>query len=313
MTRRFTTRLAIAVALLTCAALGSSVLSQQVATRAGQFFRFPGATVNDDAVQSGVWFTSGDHRGEDGPPTPGRDLAMMSYDKGAKKWTRARFGSPAGTNESHLVFGQKLYAPTDGEVITCWRNAPDNPKPGRSLPERDGCDGECDGCGGNCDIKPDCSCTIPRSGNHINIKLADGSVLLLAHLQSGSIPQSVCPKTGVYVKDANAKTIGGVYYDEIYFPPGNRPKVYRGQFIGRAGNSGASSGPHLHVHLKPCDNCDSIPLPFENARRQEISMGNPQQNTDPNKWVPLKAALLPQQQPGEKREVILADPPPPQK
>src|SRR5262245_52023683 len=125
--------LAIAAALLfPCVTLAqpTSVGSKQ----AGQLFRFPGSTTQDDALQTGVWFTSGDHRGDDGPPTPGRDLAMMTFNKETKKWTRARFGSPAGTNESHLVFGQKIYAPIDGEVISCWRNAPDNPRARQSSP-----------------------------------------------------------------------------------------------------------------------------------------------------------------------------------
>jgi len=99
----------------------------------------------------------------------------------------------------------------------------------------------------------------------------------------------------------------GAYYDDIYIKAGSRPKVSRGQYIGRAGNSGASSGPHTHVHLKPCDSCDAVPFQFENARGQEVSM-DPQANADPAKWIPLKAALLPKQDPGQKREIIKPGP-----
>jgi hypothetical protein len=66
------------------------------------------------------------------------------------------------------------------------------------------------------------------------------------------------------------------------------------------------------VHLKPCDSCDSVPFQFENARRQEVSM-DPQTNADPAKWIALKAALLPKQDPGQKREIIKPDRAPPQK
>lgn len=82
--------------------------------------------------------------------------------------------------------------------------------------------------------------------------------------------------------------------------------------MGRSGNSGASSGPHTHVHLKPCGTCDAIPFQFENARRQEVSM-DPQASADPAKWVQLKGALLPEQDPGQKREIIKPDLAPPQK
>lgn len=286
---------------------------------AAKLYRFPGADSNDDALPSVVYYVSGDHRpdsklpkGPGNQPSPGRDLGVMRFDTGSKKWTRTRFGSPAGTNEADLIFGMKLYAPADGEVVTCWRNAPENPKPGGVLPERDGC-GDDDDDGNVCDDFKTCSCTIPRSGNHLNIKTADGSVMLIAHLKSGSIPAELCPKTGTYVKDANAGPVhDGAYYDDIYIPAGSRPKVYRGQYLGRSGNSGASSGPHTHVHLKPCDTCDAIPFQFENARRQEVSM-DPQASADPAKWVPLKAALLPEQDPGQKREIVKPDLAPAQK
>ncbi|HEX5715202.1 MAG TPA: M23 family metallopeptidase [Thermoanaerobaculia bacterium] len=305
-TARFATAVALSLLVLGTASDSSAQPKEKAKDRGpAKLYRFPGATVSDDALQLGVWFTSFDHG------TYARDLAMMSWDKEKKIWTRGRFGSPADTNEGQLVFGQKIYAPADGEVISCWRNAPDNPKPDRALPERDGCDGTCDGCKGKCEKKPDCSCSIPRSGNHINIKLADGSVMLLAHLRSGTIPSGVCPKTGMYVENAEAKTIEGAFYKEIYIPEGSRPKIKRGQFLGQVGNSGASDGPHLHVHLTPCVGCAAIPFPFEEAKRQEVSM-DPHEPSDPKKWVPLKAALLPRQKSGEKREIILPDPAPKQ-
>lgn len=294
-------------------------LSSGVRAPAAKLYRFPGADTNDDSQPSVVWYVSGDHRPESkdpaGPgnmPSPGRDLGVMRFDAGSKKWTRSRFGSPSGTNEADLIFGMKLYAPADGEVVTCWRNAPENPNPGGVLPERDGC-GDDDKDGNVCDDFKTCSCTIPRSGNHLNIRTADGSVMLIAHLKSGSIPAELCPKTATYVKDANAAPVhDGAYYDDIYIKAGSRPKVYRGQYLGRAGNSGASSGPHTHVHLKPCDSCDSVPFQFENARRQEVSM-DPQANADPAKWISLNAALLPKQDPGQKREIVKPDLAPPQK
>lgn len=63
-------------------------------------------------------------------------------------------------------------------------------------------------------------------GNHVVLQVAEGEYLFLAHLQQGSIT----------VK------------------PGER--VRAGQPIGRVGNSGNSSEPHLHIHLQ------DTPVPY---------------------------------------------------
>lgn len=67
-------------------------------------------------------------------------------------------------------------------------------------------------------------------GNHYWIVHAKGEVALYAHLRQGSVPRRLCPREGVD------------------FQP-NQIKVKVGQQLGVAGNSGHSTGPHLHVHV----------------------------------------------------------------
>lgn len=67
-------------------------------------------------------------------------------------------------------------------------------------------------------------------GNYVAVETESGALVVLAHLQSGS----VCVQRG--------------------------ERVSTGQVIGRAGNSGRSSEPHLHIHAER--NGDAVPLRF---------------------------------------------------
>jgi len=88
-------------------------------------------------------------------------------------------------------------------------------------------------------------------GNIFWIVHAPGEVALYAHFQLGKTDEKLCPREGVNLRP-------------------NAIRVKAGQFLGRAGNSGQSSGPHVHVHLettglqKPAG--QGIPLPFRRVR-----------------------------------------------
>ncbi|RFU21949.1 M23 family metallopeptidase [Geodermatophilus marinus] len=69
-------------------------------------------------------------------------------------------------------------------------------------------------------------------GNHVVLDLGDGRYALYAHLAPGSVTVE----------------------------PGDR--VCRGQQIGRLGNSGSSSGPHLHFHVATGPTLDADGLPY---------------------------------------------------
>jgi hypothetical protein len=88
-----------------------------------------------------------------------------------------------------------------------------------------------------------------RGGNSYRIVHANGEVALYAHLQEGSVPPKLCPREDVDLRP-------------------NRVKVKAGQVLGLAGNTGRSSGPHLHVHLGTTGKTgeEGLPLVFRGVR-----------------------------------------------
>jgi hypothetical protein len=180
-----------------------------------------------------------------------------------------------GTN---LSYGRPVYAPVDGVVASCWRNHPNSPPNGphplrccgglvtadgsRCLFENDdgtsvACDsGRCQRFLDECDpsvCPPDATdaCPITRSGNHVVLVTDDDHGVLLAHLAPGTIPERLCPLDDEFMVDANvhAPCNDCEAPVESVIPPDERPRVRRGDFLGRLGTSGASGGPHLHVHV----------------------------------------------------------------
>lgn len=109
------------------------------------------------------------------------------------------FSGDEAVNKNHRGYGAQALAVADGVVTAVRDGIPEN-KPGedtRAVPV-----------------------TIETiAGNHVILKLADGTYALYAHLQPGSLGV----KTGDSVK--------------------------RGQVLGLVGNSGNSTAPHLHFHL----------------------------------------------------------------
>jgi murein DD-endopeptidase MepM/ murein hydrolase activator NlpD len=127
-------------------------------------------------------------------------------------------------NEHFFVYGMRVYAIADGEVIICWRNAPENDPPGATHPAR--------------------AETPPRifgGGNFLFIEHTNGDVALYAHFQPGTIPAEICPNIDEFHPDAGNDWNAAV--------SGPRPQVRRGDFLGEVGNAGASGGPHLHISL----------------------------------------------------------------
>lgn len=90
------------------------------------------------------------------------------------------------------------------------------------------------------------------TGNHVILDLGQGEYALLAHLQHGS----VAVKAGQHVA--------------------------RGQALGRCGNSGNTSEPHLHFHLQDAPEFgegDGLPVLFEDysAEGKPVARGEPVQ------------------------------------
>jgi hypothetical protein len=247
-----------------------------------------------DLPDGAFWNMSGDHGGSNA-----RDLNVVR--PSGSDWTNLD-SNGGSANSSHLVFGVPLYAPVDGEVVSCWRNHPENPSPGTPH------SGRC--CGNNCDMSCDDSncpaanaCTIARSGNHLAIRKANGDVVLLAHLQSGSVPASICPNNAAFMSNARNRT--GNYPKESFLRlcglgetpsaddcVANRPAVKRGEFVGRAGNSGASSGPHLHLDTVAVNDNGGILEKVGDVKPTNMNFAWLKHRTDESVWKPFLADAI---------------------
>ena len=88
-----------------------------------------------------------------------------------------------------------------------------------------------------------------KGGNSVVIVHAPEELALYAHFKKGTVRSDVCPRSGSDFKP-------------------NAIRVKAGQILGHAGNSGRSTGPHLHVHVVTNANDDGQgrPLEFRNIR-----------------------------------------------
>ncbi len=164
----------------------------------------------------------------------GYDLAAVRHDAKAKKWTELTVSdadyAKNPTNQRWLLYGKNVYAMREGTVIACWRNAPEN-TPGTQH-------------AAIAEVR------IYGGGNGFWIEHADGTRVEYAHLIPGSVPASLCPHNDTLLPKAAASPAVEAAWPQIRVPDGKRATVTRGQLLGRVGNSGTSSNPHLHIHVE---------------------------------------------------------------
>ena len=130
-----------------------------------------------------------------------------------------------------MGFGAAIYAPVDGEIVACWREMPDDDIGGDSIR----CPGGGEYSGHQC----------ARRGNHVVILTDDGEVVDLDHLQESSIPDDLCPHSAQFLYTDDSVSCG--FYDDARLD--NPIPIQRGEFVGRMGSTGASTGPHLHMQM----------------------------------------------------------------
>ena len=209
------------------------------------------------------------------------DLKIRRWDADLDRWTSRKDGITQAkydadpTNDKHLTYGVPLYAPVSGEIISCWRNAPDNPQPDVKLPEVTGENG---------------ARRISAAGNHVSIRTAEGNVVFIAHLQPDTLPPGLCPNAMALMNDANDRT--GSFPTEAVIPAGSRPQVQQNDFIGLAGNSGNSEGPHFHISFAPLNGFtkgNDMAMPFYGAWAQNHDS---LVNVNPAAWSKLAPGAI---------------------
>ena len=162
---------------------------------------------------------------------------VFAYDVGAQAyesnaWRDLLPGKDWTDNKNYRIWGKSVCAMADGNVLHFENNIPNNWKPDGS---DEGMKKQKDELWGSFDYG--------GSGNHFYIRHGN-VVALYAHLQKGSLNSKFLQK-GKAVK--------------------------KGDFLGKSGNSGNSSGPHTHIHVKTYKNDDEPeggwfrPLLFDNG------------------------------------------------
>lgn len=246
--------MALALLALTVGALLLAATARNAGSQAATSYPFPGRA--EDLAPGHYWYFSDVHAGG----SKALDLVGVRFDAGLDKWVRYRENTTDPNNQENddsIIYNTPVHAIADGEVIACWRNAPENPRPGESHPGRL--------------ATPK---TISRSANFLVVKSAnENKTVLYAHLKPGTVPAALCPYNAQFMQNADDKD-GGDYPVEAIVPVGQRAQIKQGQVIGRVGNAGASSGPHLHIDMSDVidenDEGPSLPINFHGAWTKSI-------------------------------------------
>jgi hypothetical protein len=225
----------------------------------------------------------------------GYDISMRRLNDG-DKWTSLKEGVTEAPgqpkNANRVIYGKPFYAMRDGTIVSCWRNAPENPRPFIS-----GDDEEKEPW-----LHPEKRAgRIGGGGNHVFIVHDDGTLALYAHAQPGTVPSALCPHDAALLP---AVAGGGTPPENELgldmrgnVPAGQRVRVRSGDFLGRVGNSGNSKGPHLHVHVAKKgpdfdtnnDDWVGVPLTFRRGLAQPSTSGT----VDMDKWTSFSGQIIP--------------------
>lgn len=217
--------------------------------------------LKSDDLNLNYRYSTGNHS-SGGTQLYGKDIGAVRY-VGNNKWSALIANGVSDTvNSNYIIYGRKIRAMAAGTVVGCWRNSPENIA-GSKLPTVT-------------------SGYIGRGGNHVWILQDDGVLALYAHAQPGTVPSSICPHNNTYLSapSFNPWTPDGIVNNGV--------RVNAGQVLGIVGNSGNSTGPHLHVHMEK--NGQPIAMKFDHGMTtpytsSSASVGGP--------WTKLAGKALP--------------------
>jgi hypothetical protein len=206
------------------------------------------------------------HGTSDPAQTGAKDLRVLRR-VADNNWTPLKEGeSNLGVNSNYLIYDQPVYAMAAGKVIGCWRNAPEN--------------------AGNVLHAQVNTRKILLQGNHLWIQQNDGRIALYAHARTGNISATLCPNNNSYL---TGTALNYPHWTQPEATVANGATVSAGQLLFRAGNSGNSSEPHLHMHVVDTWN-NWQPMTF--ARGQTTSFSNNTASLD-GPWTRLQGNVLP--------------------
>jgi hypothetical protein len=228
---------------------------------------FDSPVLADDLKAGERWFTR-DHPGDN--QGLGHDLTVRRK-TGGNSWTCWKAGTDGKKNEDSLAWNKPVYAMQDAVVERSWRNAPDNPAPGDKLSNIGGQPGD-----------------VPSGGNHLLVRNSDGGLLLYAHFRKGTVSTALCPEDAELLQPGQEKG--------FEFDPDDRPTIKKGQLLGRVGNSGKSTGPHLHIHRLDADSKPKA-LPLSRGMVSDFTKsgsGDCSGTADINRWTRLDGDPIPQ-------------------
>jgi Bacterial tandem repeat domain 1 len=196
-------------------------------------YRFP---LRGDDLNPGERVFTGNHaRGIQGE---GEDLVGRRY-VGDGKWSRLKDGGSETVNKDYVLYDKGVFAMADGKVVGCWRNAPQNPPGGLHKDFVTGyrlVDGTRIAVG-----------RIPGGGNMLFVDNTDGKRVLYAHMQPDTVPAELCPNNAALFPRDMTIPEGDDY---LMLPSSAQVAIRKGRFLGKVGNSGSSSEPHLHIHAE---------------------------------------------------------------
>lgn len=207
------------------------------------------------------------------------------YDLGARKlrggtWRSVEpgFDSKDPKNADYYVHGKPVYAMAAGKIIRCWRNAPENPRPFSSAlgDDRDQPFEDREW------LHPEWrNKRMPGGGNLLLVEEPDGSLVLYAHFRPGSVPSALCPH------DAKLYSASGAS-SEADVPEAQQKTIQAGTFLGHVGNTGNSSGPHLHVHKQDVDG-KPVQLELRRGLATPVTGGK----ADLDEWTSFRNEMIP--------------------